>query len=256
MTAVKQYSRSSADQEEPMPHELRPVRSLKMTMSYLLHEIEDLCEQEGTNLAEWYHFLWDRTRGIRKDITRQELCCMDSVELIEQCARFHIVCSERLCAEDASVFDKKINSENLTKCLQTLKYMYYDLRMKGITCENKPEFKAYIVLLNLNNGNFLYDLQQLPKSVHNSSEIQFAIKVYFSLDSNNYHKFFKLVRQTTYLNACILLGYFNQVRLKALSVMVKAYCRSTSTAFPFYEMMDILGFEDENEIKISANEWD
>jgi len=251
MTAVKQYSRSSADQEEPMPHELRPVRSLKMTMSYLLHEIVDLCEQEGTNLAEWYHFLWDRTRGIRKDITQQELCCMDSVELIEQCARFHIVCSERLCAEDASVFDKKINSENLTKCLQTLKYMYFDLRMKGITCENEPEFRAYIVLLNLNNGNFLYDLQQLPKSIHNSSEIQFAIKVYFSLDSNNYHKFFKLVRQTTYLNACILLRYFNQVRLKALSVMVKAYCRSTSrsTAFPFYEMMDILGFEDENEIK-------
>lgn len=248
-TAVKQYSRSSADQEEPMPHELRPVKSLKMTMSYLLHEIVDLCEEEGTNLAEWYHFLWDRTRGIRKDITQQELCCADSVELIEQCARFHIVCSERLCAEDASVFDKKINSENLTKCLQTLKYMYHDLRMKGITCKNEPEFRAYVALLNLNNGNFLYDLQQLPKSVQNSQEVQFAIKVYFSLDSNNYYKFFKLVRKTTYLNACILLRYFNQVRLKALSVMVKAYCRTTSTAFPFYEMMDILGFENENEAK-------
>ncbi|XP_011876845.1 PREDICTED: uncharacterized protein LOC105566982 [Vollenhovia emeryi] len=245
-TAVKQYSRSSADQEEPMPHELRPVRSLKMTMSYLLHELVDLCEQEGTNLAEWYHFLWDRTRGIRKDITQQELCCSESVELIEQCARFHIVCSERLCAEDASVFDKKINSENLTKCLQTLKYMYHDLRVRGVACENEPEFRAYIVLLNL-NGNFSYDLQQLPKPVQNSPEVQFAIKVYFSLDSNNYYKFFKLVRETTYLNACILLRYFNQVRLQALSIMVKAYCRSTSTAFPLYELMDILGFESENE---------
>ncbi|XP_012538188.1 uncharacterized protein LOC105837719 [Monomorium pharaonis] len=246
-TAVKQYSRSSADQEEPMPHELRPVRSLKMTMSYLLHELVDLCEQEGTNLAEWYHFLWDRTRGIRKDITQQELCCMESVELLEQCARFHIVCSERLCAEDTSVFDKKINSENLTKCLQTLKYMYHDLRVKGVTCENEPEFRAYIVLLNLNNGNFLYDLQQLPKFVQNSPEVKFAIKVYFSLDSNNYYKFFKLVQETTYLNACILLRYFNQVRLRALSIMIKAYCRSTSTAFPLYELIDILGFEDENE---------
>lgn len=246
-TAVKQYSRSSADQEEPMPHDLRPVRSLKMTMSYLLHELVDLCEQEGANLAEWYHFLWDRTRGIRKDITQQELCCKESVELIEQCARFHIVCSERLCAEDASVFDKKINSENLTKCLQTLKYMYHDLRVKGITCENESEFRAYVVLLNLNNGNFLYDWQQLPKPVQNSPEIQFALKVYFSLDSNNYYKFFQLVRETTYLNACILLRYFNQVRLRALSVMVKAYCRTTSTAFPLYELMDILGFEDENE---------
>lgn len=249
MTAIKQYSRSSADQEEPMPHELRPVKSLKMTMSYLLHEIMDLCEQENTNLAEWYHFLWDRTRGIRKDITQQELCCIESMELIEQCARFHIVCSERLCAEDASVFDMKINTENLTKCLQTLKYMYDDLRVKGITCENESEFRAYIALLNLNNGNFLYDLQQLPKSVQNSPEIQFAIKIYFALDSNNYYKFFKLVRETTYLNACILLRYFNQVRLKAFSIMLKAYCRSTSTAFPLYELIDILGFENENEVK-------
>lgn len=252
--AIKQYSRSSADQEEPMPHELRPVKSLKMTMSYLLHEIVDLCEQENTNLAEWYHFLWDRTRGIRKDITQQELCCKDSVELIEQCARFHIVCSERLCAEDASVFDKKINSENLTKCLQTLKYMYHDLRAKGIICENEPEFRAYIVLLNLSDGNFLYDQQQLPKSVQDSPEVQFAIRVYFALDSNNYYKFFKLVRQTTYMNACILLRYFNQVRVKALSVMVKAYCRSSSTAFPLYDLIDILGFEDENEIKRFCNQ--
>ncbi|XP_014600800.1 PREDICTED: uncharacterized protein LOC106785127 [Polistes canadensis] len=247
MIAVKQYSRSSADQEEPMAHELRPVKSLKMTMSYLLHEIVNLCEEEGTNLGEWYHFLWDRTRGIRKDITQQELCCIDSVELVEQCAKFHIVCSERLCAEELSVFDKKINSENLTKCLQSLKYMYHDLRVKGITCQNEPEFRGYIILLNLNNGNFMSDLQQLPISIQKSSEVQFAINIYSALESNNYYKFFKLVRQTTFLNACILLRYFNQVRVKALSIMVKAYCRTTSTAYPLYELLQNLGFENENE---------
>lgn len=247
LIAIKQYSRSSADQEEPMSHDLRPVTSLKMTMSYLLHEIADLCDQQGTNLGEWYHFLWDRTRGIRKDITQQELCCTDSVELVEQCARFHIVCSERLCAEEASVFDKRINSDNLTKCLQSLKYMYHDLRVKGINCKNESEFRAYIILLNLNNGNFMWDLQRLPKSIQKSPEVQFALEVYFALESNNYYKFFQLVRKTTYLNACILLRYFNQVRLKALSVMVKAYCRTTSTAYPLYELIDILGFEDESE---------
>lgn len=245
--AVKQYSRSSADQEEPMAHELRPVKSLKMTMSYLLHEIANLCDQQGTNLGEWYHFLWDRTRGIRKDITQQELCCTDSVELVEQCARFHIVCSERLCAADPSVFDKKINSDNLTKSLQSLKYMYHDLRVNKINCKNEPEFWAYIILLNLNNSNFMWDLQRLPKSIQKSPEVLFALEVYSVLESNNYYKFFKLVRKTTYLNACILLRYFNQVRLKALSVMVKAYCRTTSTAYPLYELIDILGFEDENE---------
>ncbi|XP_017753998.1 PREDICTED: uncharacterized protein LOC108546447 [Eufriesea mexicana] len=247
MIAVKQYSRSSADQEEPMAHELRPVKSLKMTMSYLLHEIVNLCDQQGTNLGEWYHFLWDRTRGVRKDITQQELCCIDSVELVEQCARFHIVCSERLCAEEPSVFDKKINSDNLTKCLQSLKYMYHDLRVKKINCENEPEFQAYIILLNLNNGNFMWDLQRLPKNIQKSSEVRFALEIYSALESNNYYKFFKLVQKTTHLNACILLRYFNQVRLKALSVLVKAYCRTASTAYPLYELIDILGFESENE---------
>jgi hypothetical protein len=81
---------------------------------------------------------------------------MDAVSLVEQCARFHIHCSERLVAEDTSVFDNKINSENLTKCLQTLKYMYHDLALKGIVCPNEAEFRGYIILLNLNDANFLW----------------------------------------------------------------------------------------------------
>lgn len=42
--AIKQYSRSSADQEAPLPHELRPVPVLQMTMSYLMHNILDLID--------------------------------------------------------------------------------------------------------------------------------------------------------------------------------------------------------------------
>ncbi|XP_014219433.1 germinal-center associated nuclear protein [Copidosoma floridanum] len=246
--AVKQYSRSSADQEEPMAHDLRPVKALKMTMSYLLYEIADLCEKEDTNLTEWYHFLWDRMRSVRKDITQQELCCPETVELVEQCARFHILSSERLCAEEASVFDPKINSENLTKCLQTLKYMYYDLRESGVECKNEPEFRAYVILLNLNNGSFISELSTLPSSIQHSAEVKFALEIHSAIAMNNYVRFFKLVRKTTYLNGCILLRYFNQVRIQALKVMVKAYCRTSgSTEYPLYELIDILGFEDEDE---------
>jgi hypothetical protein len=64
--AVKQYSRSSAAQEEPLPRDLRPPHILRMTMDYLLVKIMDRCENKDENLGEWYHFLWDRTRGIRK----------------------------------------------------------------------------------------------------------------------------------------------------------------------------------------------
>lgn len=61
--AVKEYSRSSADQEEPLPHELRPSAVLSRTMDYLVTQIMD--QTEGS-LRDWYDFLWNRTRGIRK----------------------------------------------------------------------------------------------------------------------------------------------------------------------------------------------
>ena len=64
--AVKEYSRSSADQAEPLAHELRPLPVLKMTTDYLIAKIIDRCDKPGENLAEWFNFLWDRTRGIRK----------------------------------------------------------------------------------------------------------------------------------------------------------------------------------------------
>lgn len=242
--AVKQYSRSSADQEVPLPHELRPVKVLRMTMMYLMAKIMNLCDTVDVNFAEWYHFLWDRTRGIRKDITQQELCSEEAVELVEQCARFHIHCSARLVGEDPSVFDQKINTENLTKCLQTLKYMYHDLELKGIHCKNEAEFRAYIILLNLNDGNFMWELQQLRREVQKSNEVHFALQVYAALDKNNYVRFFKLVHSTTYLNACILLRYFVQVRLCALKTILKCFSpRQPHKSYPLNELTEILAFE-------------
>lgn len=61
--AVKEYSRSSADQEEPLPHELRPLAVLSRTMDYLVTRVMD---RTDGSLRDWYDFLWNRTRGIRK----------------------------------------------------------------------------------------------------------------------------------------------------------------------------------------------
>ena len=63
--AVKEYSRSSADQDVPLPHELRPAGCLQRTMDYLVAEVIDAGAEEG-QWADWYEFLWSRTRGIRK----------------------------------------------------------------------------------------------------------------------------------------------------------------------------------------------
>lgn len=46
--------------------------------------------------------------------------------------RFHILCAYLLCEEDITVFDEKMNRENLTKCLITLKQFYRDLRIEQV----------------------------------------------------------------------------------------------------------------------------
>nr|XP_034995536.1 germinal-center associated nuclear protein [Zootoca vivipara]XP_034995544.1 germinal-center associated nuclear protein [Zootoca vivipara]XP_034995552.1 germinal-center associated nuclear protein [Zootoca vivipara] len=241
--AIKEYSRSSADQEEPLPHELRPSEVLSMTMDYLVTQIMD--KGEG-NYREWYDFVWDRTRGIRKDITQQHLCCPVTVSLMEKCTRFHIHCSHHLCEEPMSSFDTKINNENMTKCLQSLKEMYQDLAIKGIYCKSEAEFRGYNVLLNLNKGDILREVQQFRPDVRNSTEVRFAVQAFAALNSNNFVRFFKLVQTASYLNACLLHCYFSQIRRDALRSLNIAYTVSTqrSTIFPLDSVVRMLLFKD------------
>ncbi|XP_072594589.1 germinal-center associated nuclear protein [Vulpes vulpes] len=241
--AVKEYSRSSADQEEPLPHELRPSAVLSRTMDYLVTQIMD--QKEGS-LRDWYDFVWNRTRGIRKDITQQHLCDPVTVSLIEKCTRFHIHCAHFMCEEPMSSFDAKINNENMTKCLQSLKEMYQDLRNKGVFCASEAEFQGYNVLLNLNKGDILREVQQFHPAVRNSSEVKFAVQAFAALNSNNFVRFFKLVQSASYLNACLLHCYFNQIRKDALRALNIAYTVSTqrSTVFPLDGVVRMLLFRD------------
>uniref|UniRef100_A0A452VNF4 Germinal-center associated nuclear protein n=1 Tax=Ursus maritimus TaxID=29073 RepID=A0A452VNF4_URSMA len=241
--AVKEYSRSSADQEEPLPHELRPSAVLSRTMDYLVTQIMD--QKEGS-LRDWYDFVWNRTRGIRKDITQQHLCDPVTVSLIEKCTRFHIHCAHFMCEEPMSSFDAKINNENMTKCLQSLKEMYQDLRNKGVFCASEAEFQGYNVLLNLNKGDILREVQQFHPAVRNSSEVKFAVQAFAALNSNNFVRFFKLVQSASYLNACLLHCYFNQIRRDALRALNIAYTVSTqrSTVFPLDGVVRMLLFRD------------
>lgn len=54
-----------------------------------------------------------------------------------------------------SSFDAKINNENMTKCLQSLKEMYQDLATRDTYCPSEAEFRQYSVLLRLNEGDVL-----------------------------------------------------------------------------------------------------
>ncbi|XP_029386874.1 germinal-center associated nuclear protein isoform X2 [Echeneis naucrates] len=244
-TAIKEYSRSSADQEEPLPHELRPLPVLSMTMDYLVTQIMDSGQDK---CREWYDFVWNRTRGIRKDITQQHMCCPQTVSLIEKCTRFHVHCAHHLCEERMSSFDAKINNENMTKCLQSLKEMYQDLATRQIYCPQEAEFRQYSVLLKLNDGDILREVQQFRDDVRNSPEVKFAVHAFAAVNSSNFVRFFKLVKGASYLASCLLHRYFNQVRAKALKTLNIAHTVGPrSTAFPVEDITRMLMFHNVTE---------
>ena len=258
-------------------------------------------DQGHDNYRDWYDFVWNRTRGIRKvsflyhylkclqhclksltgcwwvhdacvgdwfqtpalplsyqqDIIQQHLSCPDTVTLIEKCTRFHVHCAHHLCEERTSSFDAKINNENMTKCLQSLKELYHDLAMEQTFCPREAEFRQYSVLLKLNDGDILRsvhshtnhwlnmccsnmflhfeiilcifccdwrkktcphtscphsEVQQFREEVRNSPEVKFAVQAFTAVNSNNFVRFFKLVKGASYLASCLLHRYFNQVR--------------------------------------------
>ena len=58
LAAVKEHSRSAADQDVPPPHELRPPKILSMTMDFLMCNIVDRIDNIGAGTMEdWFQFI-------------------------------------------------------------------------------------------------------------------------------------------------------------------------------------------------------
>lgn len=250
--AVKEYSRSSADQEEPLPHELRPGNVLQMTMHYLLYEMMPKL-YEG-QIADWYDFLWNRSRAIRKELSVQQICDITAVHINEQCARFHIFCAHELSGQDRMVFDPKINNENLEKTMKTVMDLYQDLYFTTQNGQSKlpldnsnvAELFSYYILLNINRtADVLNELQELPQAIRYDGKIAVAMDAFMALHSNNYVKFFNVVRRASFLQGCILHRYFTQVRKEAVHTISKAFSfaqKTKTVLFPGQDIIRILNF--------------
>ncbi|KAM7540158.1 hypothetical protein Aperf_G00000023076 [Anoplocephala perfoliata] len=263
--AVKDYSRSAADQAEPLPWELRPPEVLERTTNYLLAAIADRPEKDGAdNLWKpWYEFLWTRTRAIRKDIIQQRLCSLPVISIVEKITRFHIFCAARLVDQTMDAFDPRINSENLTQCLQTLKELYADIHnswgaassTKHCPCE--PEFRAYMIFMNLNECSVLDEVQKFSESLRKSAEVQFAISVHSAVAEHNYVRFFQLIRKADCLSACLLHRYFGQVRSYALRALSAAFHGHPKheVIFPLAKFLHQLGFESSEDAQDFCEHW-
>ena len=247
--AVKEHSRSAADQEIPPPTELRTLRALHMTMDHLIHNVvsrndlilDDIQEEwSQIPLSEWYLFIWSSTRAIRKEVTQQNLFSSEGLAILSKILRFHIVCNEEMADETNFSFDRKLNDENAIKCLKTITQMIED----GVECPNQPEIRSYEILYNLNDGQVLLQVAKLPRALRNHPEIQFSIQCHSAINNSNPVKFFRLMSQASFLQACIMRRYMYQMRLMALT-LTRVYVPGKSMIeLPMEKMMTWLYMED------------
>uniref|UniRef100_A0AC34FSQ1 SAC3/GANP/THP3 conserved domain-containing protein n=1 Tax=Panagrolaimus sp. ES5 TaxID=591445 RepID=A0AC34FSQ1_9BILA len=238
--AVKEYSRSAADQELPLPHEMRPIETLELTMDFLMSEVADDNVSNSNELLRWFDFLWNRTRAIRKDITQQQLVSERVVGLIEKCARFHIFSGYKL-APFSPQFDQRLNIENLNKCLLSLRHCYDDLARKNIICPNEAEFRSYDILLNLCDSNVFNQSCQYREEIQSNNLVQNALEIALSFHTDNISRFFILVaaEETSFLQSCLCYNHFQAFRSQLLMQAAKSFTAENNlnylTSFFFFE---------------------
>uniref|UniRef100_A0A8R1HZ38 SAC3/GANP/THP3 conserved domain-containing protein n=1 Tax=Caenorhabditis japonica TaxID=281687 RepID=A0A8R1HZ38_CAEJA len=248
---VKQYARSAADQERPLPHELRSEKIMNHAMCYLLHNILDEFPESADQRAAWYNFLWSRTRALRKEVTQLSMSDLLALNLVERCTRLHILFGYVLCDLETEHFDTAMNNETLGKCLQTLRHLYEDFAKRGIPCENEPEFRAYDVMLHMNDTNVLSQVLSYRSDVRQSQPICLALKLAGAFRDKNYCRFFRLLKnEATFLQCCVSHKLFGATRSNAISIMVNSYGRN---AFPLEKLRNILAFDLIEEVTETLN---
>ena len=250
--AVKEYKRASADQEESKIEDLRPSIVLLKTVEYLFM---NLLEKHRNSFEEIYDFLWNRTRAIRKDITQQRLCDINTVLVLETITRFHIYSGYVMSGAAVGSFEHKYNNENLEKTLTSLRHLYDDLYACSETCPNEAEFRMYYILLNLNSGQVLRDVSKYPPAILGSQYVNYALSCYNAYNSKNYVRFFKLFKQGSLLACCILYRYIGNVRQKGLVSIINSHTTpgrgpanmTTGVEYPINKLVRLFAFESPEE---------
>ncbi|KND03783.1 uncharacterized protein SPPG_01240 [Spizellomyces punctatus DAOM BR117] len=276
--AVKRYRRSAADDEKPLPCDVRPPSVLERTLNYLVHELIPEYDLQRT-----YGFIRDRTRAIRKDLTLQNLRGPEAVGLFERIARYHLMCSQRLCA----TIDIKQEYEQLGKTLQSLMEFYDDLREEGKRMPNEAEFRAYYLLHHAFNQDVQSSFERkfINDPILLDPHMQLAIRLRSLLPRLDLHHddededyteegdtigeggfeayglFFKIIKERTtpYLLACAAHPHFLVVRRHAYRHMDNAlyvFPNAVDTLTPVATLVEQLGYDNEEDAIVDLEYYD
>ncbi|KAJ3189919.1 hypothetical protein HDU85_000205 [Gaertneriomyces sp. JEL0708] len=281
--AVKRYRRSAADDERPMPCDVRPPPVLMHTLDYLVHELLPQYDLHRT-----YGFIRDRTRAIRKDLTLQNVRGPEAIAIYERIARYHLLCSHRLC----EVIDTQQEYEQLEKTLQSLMEFYDDsrhLHPNQPASPHEAEFRAYYLLHHIYNADiqakFLRRFSSDPMLESPYLKLFFRLKALLPrldlLDNANndddeyegdddlvgeggiegYSLFFKILEEqsTPYLMGCAAHFHFTNIRRRAYKAMFNAlyvFPNARDTFTPIRKLVDLLGYDNDSDCLVDLEYFD
>lgn len=241
--AVKKYRRSAAGQDpEIFPEDIRPPAVLRKTMDYLTTEILERSDRE---FSEIYNFIRDRGRAIRKDFKVQNhLKGPECVDVLEKLGRFLVHSDFVLCELPESKYSWKQNRHQLTDTITTLNEIYDDEVHEDHKYENEAEFRAYYILLNIDDVVPTARAQSWHSSIVEHPVVQHAMQLHMLYQNRLVSNFFQQVRSplTTYLMACILHFTFDNIRREGLKEMMTAIPQKDKP-FPITVLSDVLCFD-------------
>ena len=245
---VKKFARSAAGQDAPLPMDVRSVDALQRTLDYLFN---DLLQSED-NLPSMHSFLWDRTRAVRKDFTFHSQKSPKEMKVLVFCfetiTRFHAVALHLLSRKGHAQddFDESQEIEQLGRTILSLIEAYDACRERNIQCENEAEFRAYYLLLNVNDPSIVKRIPTWGKETwFESEEIQTALSLVQTMEDSRrprgpmkprrpitlsdtaFTNYFDIVEdpKVSYTMACIAEIHFTAVRQNILRNLVKGYSR-------------------------------
>lgn len=216
--------------------------------------------------------MWNRTRAIRQDFIVQGLRGALEIECHERIARYHILCLHWKGGVGAEQWSEQQELEQLRKTIRSLTEFYEDLRRStGKTSLNEAEFRAYSLLLHMQDPETLREVEALPLEVFDSPSVQAALRLRgYAQRSNNvikrgrplnteatmnmWTRFFAEIKnsdQVSYLLACLAENAFSQVRAGAIKAMGKTYL-SQHAPLPLSYVRRSLGMDAEEEARLFA----
>ncbi|QIW99584.1 hypothetical protein AMS68_005102 [Peltaster fructicola] len=269
---VKKFRRAAAGIEEQLPSDLRPPHILKQTCDYLFNEVIGQAE----HLAKVHHFVWDRTRAIRNDLSIQQLTKPEDVSIAIECyeriARFHIVSLHQLALAEKPYdkYDWQQEREQLDKALVSLMEYYEDNRGK-LQLPNEVEFRAYCIIFELKNSTPDIEdrIQSWPQEIAQHPRVRKARELYAAACTTNdlqgplkprtqhaiaqqdWHKFWRLIesRGVSYLMGCVAEIYFNFIRGIILQALLKSASAKVLVQWDIEHIRHALAFDHEEEVE-------